>query len=335
MSPLVHRGLSDGSYTVKIRARDPAGNVDLSPISVAFGVDAPPETTLVAGPLGAIATPEATFVFNSSTPTDTFECGLDGAAYQPCASPHTVAGLAPGAHTLDVRAIDLGGERDPTAARAAWSLVELAASPAAFAANVRRARVKPGDHRAALSWRRPNDSDYHHVEIVRVPGKRNKPRSLVYKGNKIAFVDRRLANGVEYTWVIYASDKKGNRSGGVRLKATGPVQVRLGRKASVEPQTPIVLSWDRRKRAAFYNVQLFRGQKKVLSSWPSRPTVSLVGPWNWDGRKRKLVAGTYEWFVWPGFGKRAESRFGKLIGSGKIVVKRPETPATKKNKKTN
>ncbi|MGI9657320.1 MAG: hypothetical protein ACR2OD_00300 [Gaiellaceae bacterium] len=333
MSPLVYIGLADGTYTVLVRAVDAAGNADASPLSVSFSIDLPPETTLVAGPVGAIATPDATFVFAASTPTDTFECGLDGAAFQVCSSPHDIVGLAPGEHSLDVRAVDAGGERDPTPARATWSLVTLAASPAAFAANVRKARVEPGDHRAALSWRRPKDRDYHHVEIVRVPGKGKKARSLVYKGNKIAFVDKGLKNGVEYTWIVYAADKKGNRSGGVKLKATNPVQVRLGRKASLAPQTPIVLSWNPRKRAQFYNVQLFRGQKKVLSSWPAREAVSLVGSWNWEGAKRKLVAGTYEWFVWPGFGKRADSNFGKLIGSGKLVVKDPNAKKTKKKPK--
>ena len=306
-SPAIYGSLADGEYTLEIRAVDTAGNVDASPLVAAFSVDALPETSIVAGPVGSIATSDASFVFGSSTPSDTFECSLDGAAYVSCSSPQQVRVFIPGAHTLAVRAVDLGGERDPTSAISTWTLAPLAASPALFAANVRKAGVKAGDHRATLTWRRPRDADYHHVEIVRVPGKR-EARTLVYKGDKLAFVDRRLKNGVEYMWIVYAADKKGNRSGGVRLKATAPVQLRLGKKATVGAQTPVLFSWNPRKKARFYNLQLFRGKKKVLSSWPGRSTVSLTGAWNWEGSKRKLVPGKYKWFVWPGFGKRADSR---------------------------
>ena len=97
--------------------------------------------------------------------------------------------------------------------------------------------------------------------------------------------------------------------------ATAPVQIRLGKKTTVAPRTPLVLSWNPRKKARYYNVQLFRGKRNVLSSWPGGPVVSLTGTWNWEGAKRKLVAGKYEWFVWPGFGKRANSKFGNLIGN--------------------
>jgi len=143
---------------------------------------------------------------------------------------------------------------------------------------------------------------------VRIPGKKNAARSLVYRGNKIAFVDRGLKNGVEHRWVIYATDKAGNRSGGVELAATPPVRTRLGRRARVTPQTPLVLWWKPVKKARFYNLQLFRGQ------------------WNWEGSKRKLSPGVYRWFVWPGFGKRKNSNFGKLVGSGTVVVRKPKAP---------
>ena len=332
-SPVDYSGLTDGAHVVVVRAVDLAGNVDASPAGATFAVDAPPETSIVAGPAGSIATSTASFVLGSSTPSDTFECSLNGAPYVVCSSPLQVIGIAPGTHALLVRAVDLGGERDPTPASSTWTVVQLAATPSAFAANVRKAGVKPGDHRATLTWRRPRDADFHHVEIVRVPGKKKKARSLVYKGNKIAFVDKGLKNGVQYTWFVYAADKKGNRSGGVNLKATSPVQVRLGKKLRVVPQAPIRFSWNPRKKARFYNVQLFRGKRKVLSSWPVKSTVSLSGPWSWEGRKRKLVAGNYEWFVWPGFGKRADSNFGKLIGSGKLVVKNPKAAGAKKKKK--
>ena len=92
------------------------------------------------------------------------------------------------------------------------------------------------------------------------------------------------------------------------------------------PQAPLVLWWKPVTKARFYNLQLFRGQKKVLSSWPTNPSVSLSGQWNWEGSKRKLSPGVYRWFVWPGFGKRKNSNFGKLVGSGTVVVRKPKVP---------
>ena len=325
-SPLVLDGLGDGVYSIVARAVDAAGNVDPDPVVATFAVDMPPDTVVVAGPIGLIDSPDATFVFGGTTASDSFECSLNGASFLPCPSVHNVVGLGPGEHVLDVRAVDIGGERDPTLVSASWTVVTLAAAPAAFAANVRKARVKAGDHRATLRWKRPRGEQFRRVEIVRIPGKKNAARSLVYRGNKIAFVDRGLKNGVEHRWVIYATDKAGNRSGVVELAATPPVRTRLGRRARVTPQTPLVLWWKPVKKARFYNLQLFRGQKKVLSSWPANPSVSLSGQWNWEGRKRKLSPGVYRWFVWPGFGKRKNSNFGKLVGSGTVVVRKPKAP---------
>ncbi len=282
-SPVSYAGLADGDYTVLVRAIDDAGNVDSTPLAVLFVVDAPPETSILAGPLGSIATTSATFVLGSTTSSDTFECSLDHGSYYACPSPYDVTGLAPGDHTLAVRAVDAGGERDPSPAQTTWTVVTLAATPVAYAANVRRARVKTGDHRVRLTWARPRDGDFRRVEIVRIPGKKKAARSLVYRGNKRAFIDRGLKNGSKYMWVIYATDRAGNRSGGIRVEAITPARARLGTRANVRPQTPLVFWWRPVKKARFYNFQLFRGQKKVLSSWPSKPSVSLSGSWNWEG----------------------------------------------------
>ena len=51
----------------------------------------------------------------------TFQCSLDGAAWQTCSSPQTYRGLADGAHEVRVRAVSTGGA-DATPATASWTV---------------------------------------------------------------------------------------------------------------------------------------------------------------------------------------------------------------------
>jgi hypothetical protein len=67
------------------------------------------------------------------------------------------------------------------------------------------------------------------------------------------------------------------------------------------------------RRARYYNVQLFRGGRKILSAWPTRAIYQLKRHWTFRGRRYRLSPGIYRWYVWPGYGARAEHRFGRLL----------------------
>ena len=73
--------------------------------------------------------------------------------------------------------------------------------------------------------------------------------------------------------------------------------------------------------ASYYNLQLYRGPKKVLSLWPSRPKVQLTRTWQFNGQRYELKQGRYRWYVWPGFGSRARVRYGRAIGNSTFVVR--------------
>jgi hypothetical protein len=60
--------------------------------------------------------------------------------------------------------------------------------------------------------------------------------------------------------------------------------------------------------------------RKVLSAWPLQPRYRLAKTWRWKGKKRTLARGHYRWYVYPGFGKRAASKYGPLIGSSDFTV---------------
>ncbi len=126
-SPVTYRTLTQGPHTLRVRAVDASHNVDASPASYTWVVDAtPPETSVTSGPASPTNATTAEFVFASSAPGSTFECKLDAGAFAPCTAPKTYEGLAGSSHTFAVRATDPAGNTDASAAEVAWT-VDLAA----------------------------------------------------------------------------------------------------------------------------------------------------------------------------------------------------------------
>lgn len=123
VSPKSYSGLATGSHTFSVRAVDAATNADASPSSFTWVIDtAPPDTTITAGPSGAVSDASATFSFGSTEAPATFRCSLDGSAFTTCASPRTYTALNDGTHTFQVQSIDAAGNADPTAATRNWSV---------------------------------------------------------------------------------------------------------------------------------------------------------------------------------------------------------------------
>ncbi|HUP29173.1 MAG TPA: delta-60 repeat domain-containing protein [Usitatibacter sp.] len=98
---------------------------DYSPAEWSFTVDVtPPDTHMTFGPEGPY-TFSATSTFNVVSPTDanaTFQCSLDSGAWYACGSGPTVSvTVSPGAHVLQVRAVDAVGNVDPTPTSRGWT----------------------------------------------------------------------------------------------------------------------------------------------------------------------------------------------------------------------
>jgi hypothetical protein len=130
-SPRTYSGLSVGGHTFSVQATDAAGNVDPSPASRTWTVEAsappppdttPPDTTIVSSPPATTTETSASFSFNSSESGSTFECKLDSAAFASCASPKSYSGLSVGAHTFSVQATDAAGNVDPSPASRTWTV---------------------------------------------------------------------------------------------------------------------------------------------------------------------------------------------------------------------
>lgn len=131
--PMTYTGLAPGTHTLRVRAKDRAGNVDPSPAEYTWTIAAPPDTTppdttIVSAPPAQSDSTEATFSFSSNESPVTYECSLDGGAFVACANPVTFQGLSEGQHTLAVRAVDAAGNRDQTPATYTWT-VQLPVEP--------------------------------------------------------------------------------------------------------------------------------------------------------------------------------------------------------------
>ena len=115
-----YTGLPQGSHTFRVRAKDSAGTNDPSPAQRRWKVDTvAPNTTITSVSVGGKS---ATFSFSASEDGGTFECRLDGGAWQACSSPANYGGLKHGNHSFRVRAIDTAGNRDATPAIRSFSI---------------------------------------------------------------------------------------------------------------------------------------------------------------------------------------------------------------------
>ncbi|RKQ87756.1 carboxypeptidase family protein [Solirubrobacter pauli] len=116
-SPFTRSGLADKQYTFSVRAIDAAGNVDPTPATTSFFVDAAaPETSISGDPPHDVSARPLAVAFGASKTGVTFACSLDGATAAPCTSPHTLSGLTDGAHRFTVVGTDRAGHVDATPA---------------------------------------------------------------------------------------------------------------------------------------------------------------------------------------------------------------------------
>jgi CSLREA domain-containing protein len=130
-SPHTTAALGDGVHTFQVRAKDSALQVDASPATRSFTVDATaPETQIDSGPAAGSTTDDSTptFGFSASEAGSTFECRTDGGAFAACSSAHTTAALADGQHTFEVRATDAVGNTDGSPAARTFT-VDAVADP--------------------------------------------------------------------------------------------------------------------------------------------------------------------------------------------------------------
>lgn len=197
-----------------------------------------------------------------------------------------------------------------------------------------RAEIKRGA--VVLRWRASKDT--HSYAVLRQPGLHGSKPTTVYAGRATAFTDRRMKSGVKYHYTVAAYDEAGNAAvKGVLVKPDGSVAKAGATKPATKPAArpaltrpavgarvtaPPLLAWRAVPRATYYNVQLYRAGRKILTVWPGTTSLRLERSWRFAGRTYRLTPGLYRWYVWPGFGPRSATRYGKLLGTRTFVVTR-------------
>ena len=172
------------------------------------------------------------------------------------------------------------------------------------------------------SWRLPTVS-VAAVAVYRNRSGRAGAGSLIYRGLERTFLDRHLSNGVRYRYVVAAFDRAGNRSRGIVRLATPKAQPLLVPRPGARISSPPLLRWKVAPGAAYYNVQLWRGDRKILSLWPTSARAQLPSTWRFEGRRYRLTRGAYTWYVWPGLGAKAQARYETMLGKSTFRVVAP------------
>jgi hypothetical protein len=194
--------------------------------------------------------------------------------------------------------------------------------------NVTNLGATVGDRSVKLTYQIPAGIDY--VVIARSAG--GGAGQVMYTGSATTYTDRGLTNGVEYRYVVVSTDEAGNRSAGVAIVVVPRKNLlRTPRDGARLTKVPKQFTWTRVPRASYYNFQLYSGgtllfqstaasTKKILSAFPTKPLYRFKSPWKWQGRKYKMGKGVYTWYVWPGYGPRANVRYGPLIGAATFQI---------------
>jgi hypothetical protein len=263
-------------------------------------------TTISSGPPNPVASGTATFAFAATDPGASFGCALDDEAFKACTSPVTLTQVPDGQHTFFVIA-QKGTTQEASPAYWIWTVDTK--PPAAVTAS----HADVGYKRLVLSWTAPADAD--HVVVLRGTSAKKAATSQVYSGPASSYTEARFANATYHRYAITSFDKAGNHSPAVQVDVPASALLLAPSDGStLHAKKPQLFRWRAIPKASYYNIQLWRGGRKLLTSWPRKPTFRLRASWEYQGHRYRLTRGAYTWYIWPGFGPLAKGHYGDLAG---------------------
>jgi hypothetical protein len=166
----------------------------------------------------------------------------------------------------------------------------------------------------SLRWSPARDRDLARSVLVSQTG--HAPRSpsdgsRVFSGAGARF-DTILGVGETRWFAVFEVDVHGLVSGPAAIAVTVPPSLLLPVDGTVAIGVPR-LSWQRVRHARYYDIQVWKGSRKLAEAWPSKPY--------WRPPSAKLAgAGRVTWYVWPGFGARSAANYGHEIGHAHVSI---------------
>ena len=203
------------------------------------------------------------------------------------------------------------GAATPVATPAAGTTTDKTApgKPSKLAVVQPRARMPKGKVPLTLRWVNPKATDL--ARVVAVLNLKHRPASrtdgkVIFSGLRTSAAFK-LQAGTRGHVALFAIDRSGNVSKPalrtVSLASLIPLRPLTGTTVVTAPR----LSWTATEGTAYYNVQIFRNGRRILTDWPAHASFKLP--------TALLEPGTYTWFVWPALkGKGSAATFGELIG---------------------
>jgi HYR domain len=297
-----------GPTTVTCEATDDAGNESGVQFSVVVQEGPSPESPKLTADVPALTNKtSAEFQFSAENGVS-LECRLRGPGasdtFAPCDSSQSYSGLDEGAYLFTVQATNQIGNVSQKSF--SWTIDRT--KPAAVA----NFRAKARDASVLLEWKKPVDADYDHVVVRRKRAGTTAWKTLAKRVNATSFKDTAVRNDVRYRYRIRSVDGARNPSAAVEIggrpsKIFSPVFGAVLR-------SPPLIDWTYVKDASYFNVQVWRNGRKVLSRWPVRTSLQMRSSWTYGGKQFTFSSGHYVIYAWPGFGSKAAASYGPLLG---------------------
>jgi HYR domain len=235
-------------------------------------------------------------------------CKLDGPAgpgtFDSCTSPRTYTQLDDGSYLFTVRAMNSIGN----ISQSTFKWVVDTTPPA----QVRQLRSTFGGGWVRLSWRNPTDVDYAHVSIWRKKVGAPSWKFIATRKERTWFRDNTVPNDTRFVYALRSVDRARNASPGAKIEARAS---RILKPAfdSLHDSPPLI-EWPGVRNAGYFNLQLWRDGRKILSVWPLKSEYRLSANWSYSGRRYSLRSDRYGVYVWPGFGSKSDANYGPLFG---------------------
>jgi hypothetical protein len=300
-----------GTTPVSCSATDASGNVSSS---VQFDViveqgPIPPAPAIDSDVTALTRRTAATFTFVVPDGL-TAECSLDSSAHAgafgPCDAPgsQSYTGLDDGNYLFTLRVTNsVGNVNESTRAWTVDTTPPLA---------VLGLRTRFGNGWIKLLWNLPTDADYSRVGIWRRRVGGTSWRLIGTRRGRSTFLDQPVRNDVRYEYSLKSVDLAGNRSSAAKVIGRASRILRPAYGALLG--SPPLIDWTSVRHATYFNMQLWRHRRKILSVWPSTSSYRLRATWTFGGRHYSLGSANYRVYVWPGFGAKSAVDYGPLLG---------------------